>query len=168
MSNEEVVLQMVVNRLNLLLEGSQELKSKWNAEITEIILLGSGVAVSSGLFERTLDGKWLLPVSIDELSCLASIVEGENSYEDFTAVLTVPLTRRISDLLDQAQIQGPDGDQDEGRVDLTDEMEEREITVPDVVNLENVMGLVELSTNIREWNWGVRDLARPDPLGPLG
>lgn len=168
MSNEEVILQMVVNRLSLLLEGSQELRSKWNAEITEIILLGSGVAVSSGLFERTLDGKWLLPVSFEDIDCLSRILNADANFEDFASSLTTPFVDRVNNLMDQAQIQGLDSNQDEGRVDLTDEMEEREITVSDVVNLENVMGLVEqLSTNIREWNWGV-DLARPDPLGPLG
>ena len=56
MSNEQVILEMVINRLDQLLEGSQELKAKWSAEITEIILLGKGVLVATP--QGRQDGKW--------------------------------------------------------------------------------------------------------------
>ena len=47
MSNEEVVLKMLINRLEQLLELVPEFKEKWNAEITELIHLGKGVIVET-------------------------------------------------------------------------------------------------------------------------
>lgn len=102
MSNEEVVLKMVLNRLQQLLEGSEEFKSKWGAEITEIIMLGSGVLVSSGLFERNPQDEWLLPLNQDKIDLLSDIlnqaaVEGYAGHPELE-----PLRAQVNDLFDQA------------------------------------------------------------------
>jgi hypothetical protein len=83
MSNEEVVLKMLVNRLEQMLELIPELKTKWEHEITEIIHLGKGVIVETpeppagrpdptlaGAYEQDLNGSWHLPLDEDMVQLL--------------------------------------------------------------------------------------------------
>lgn len=83
MSNEEVILKMLVNRLEQLLEAHEDLKSKWSAELTEIIHLGKGVIVeathiisrgpdptSAGAYEQDYNGSWHLPITREMVELL--------------------------------------------------------------------------------------------------
>lgn len=106
MSNEQVILEMIVNRITQLLEN-EDLKSKWGAELTEIMLLGQGVIIDDGLhdgFERGKDGRWILPLNEPEINFLVDLINGSINIDDFDesvyteAETVAPLQRRISDL----------------------------------------------------------------------
>jgi hypothetical protein len=120
MSNEQVILEMVINRLDQLLEGSQELKAKWSAEITEIILLGKGVLVApTGGYRQ--DGKWLLELDNDQLDMLSNMFwQDSMDRRDFGREIWESMAQRIGVLFEQmcerAQDEtlndDPDGDDD--------------------------------------------------------
>jgi hypothetical protein len=120
MSNEQVILEMVINRLDQLLEGSQELKAKWSAEITEIILLGKGVLVApTGGYRQ--DGKWLLELDNNQLDMLSNMFWQDNmDRRDFGREIWESMAQRIGVLFEQmcerAQDEtlndDPDGDDD--------------------------------------------------------
>jgi hypothetical protein len=121
MSNEEVLLKMVINRLRLLLEGSETLKSQWGAEITEIILLGDGVEVSDGFQHQAPDGRWIFNLLDIEAHFLYDIVRGESYAEDWDQELVSRLTTKLGQIFADAQNVGYDPDSGFTRLDDGDD-----------------------------------------------
>lgn len=104
MSNEEVVLKMVVNRIVQLLEN-ESLKSTWGAELTEIVLLGQGVLTPldvTGKYERTEDGRWKLFANENEIQMMSDVLSENISVEDCEQEQIQPLIGRLNDLLVEA------------------------------------------------------------------
>src|ERR1700730_15226577 len=96
MSNEQVILEMVINRLAQLLEGSQELKAKWSAEITEIILLGKGVLVATP--QGRQDGKWALYLDDEESLMLYDILNHNSSVYDYHLNTLAPIIVQLGSM----------------------------------------------------------------------
>ncbi len=113
MSNEEVVLQMVVNRLGLLLEAHEELRAKWSAEITEIILLGKGV-LSPPSKTQTADGKWLLKLDDEEVERLCDVLTRNSYVEDYRQSMWNSLVEQLALMVPQTEEPGEEGPEDEG------------------------------------------------------
>ena len=100
MSNEQVLLAMVINRLKLLLDMHEELKSKWSAEITELILLGEGVLIATPE-NRTTDGQYVLTLdTTDEVVILYEILHGETRLRDYNDQQLRGLRYRLDCLYD--------------------------------------------------------------------
>jgi hypothetical protein len=128
MSNEEVVLNMVINRLKQLLEANESLRSVWSAEITEIILLGQGVLVATPE-SKTADGRWILALSGDELDMLSNMFwQDSMDRRDFGREIWEPMGRRIGVLFEEmareAQDETLDDDPDDDPDDDDDPIDD--------------------------------------------
>jgi hypothetical protein len=147
MSNEEVVLNMVINRLKQLLEANESLRSVWSAEITEIILLGQGVLVATPE-SKTADGRWILALSGDELDMLSNMFwQDSMDRRDFGREIWEPMGRRIGVLFeemareaqDETLDDDPDDDPDDG--DDDDPIDDDPIAPePYVINVGEALG----------------------------
>jgi hypothetical protein len=130
MSNEQVVLEMVINRLRLLLEAHEELKAKWSAEITEIILLGKGVLIATPE-NKTTDGKWLLSLSDEELDMLSNMFWQDSLHQgDFDRGLTQLFGERIGLLFEIMAGEAQDETYDDPDADDDDPIEDEPMAAP--------------------------------------
>jgi hypothetical protein len=115
MSNEQVVLNMVINRLKQLLELNESLRTVWSAEITEIILLGEGVLTPTperrDIQAIDENGMWLLRLENDQLTAIYEMICADGpSIWDYPRTFRNALSERINDLYDNIREDRYEGD----------------------------------------------------------
>jgi hypothetical protein len=153
MSNEEVVLKMLVNRLEQLLEAHEDLR-KWSAEITEIIHLGKGVLIEApeprvgqpvaAMSRDPYSGEWMLPLSDEMVDRLYN----STAFDDWSRTLRNEIEDRIATLYDLV-FPGSTYDEDDNEI-----VPEPLNVAPARINIDEA-AIERLRASLREANLGL-------------